>query len=95
MLPDLVVLDMTLPKLSGAEVLHALKKDPSTSDIPVIVLTAPSERNREKLLDEGAAACLEKSDTLLEKDSAALIETVVQVLGKTAASKPETRRSRH
>ena len=94
-LPDLVVLDMTLPKLSGAEVLHALKKDPSTSDIPVIVLTAPSERNREKLLDEGAAACLEKSDTLLEKDSAALIETVVQVLGKTAASKPETRRSRH
>ena len=38
---------------------------------------------------------MEKSDKLLENDSVALIDTVVQVLGKTAASKPETRRSRH
>ena len=38
--PDLVLLDMMLPKLSGPEVLAALKQAPSTNHIPVIVLTS-------------------------------------------------------
>jgi PAS domain S-box-containing protein len=83
--PDLVLLDMMLPKVPGPEVLRALKKDPGTRDTPVIILTALSEKNREKLLDEGAAAYLEKSDKLLANDSAALIEAVGRVLGKTWA----------
>jgi len=36
--PDLVVLDMLLPKLSGPEVLRALRKDGETASIPVMVL---------------------------------------------------------
>ena len=38
-LPDLVLLDLVLPKKHGFEVLEELKKSPGTSHIPVIVLT--------------------------------------------------------
>jgi len=41
MLPDLIVLDILLPKLGGREVLHALKNNPKTSFIPVIILSIP------------------------------------------------------
>ena len=60
-LPDIILLDMMLPKISGTEVLRALKANPATRDIPVIVLTSLSQRNEEKLLSEGAAAYFEKS----------------------------------
>ena len=36
-LPDIILLDMLLPKLSGPEVLKALKQNPATMDIPVFV----------------------------------------------------------
>jgi CheY-like chemotaxis protein len=39
-LPDLVLLDLNLPRLDGREVLHAIKSDPSLQRIPVIVLTS-------------------------------------------------------
>jgi len=83
--PDLVLLDMMLPKAPGPEVLRALKKDPHTKDTAVIVLTAFSERNKKKLLSEGAAAYLEKSDKLLDNGAAPLIAAVERVLGKTGA----------
>ncbi len=35
-LPDIILLDMLLPKISGPEVLKALKKNPATRNIPVI-----------------------------------------------------------
>ena len=40
MLPDLVVLDVMMPKMDGLEVLAALKAHPETRDIPVVMLTA-------------------------------------------------------
>lgn len=42
-LPELVVLDLMLPDLSGTEVCKALKGDPRTRDIPVLMLTAKGE----------------------------------------------------
>ena len=39
-LPDLVLLDLMLPKVDGAEVLLRKKKDPTIKDIPVIAVTA-------------------------------------------------------
>ena len=41
--PDIVLLDMNLPKLNGREVLALLKKDDSLARIPVAVLTASAE----------------------------------------------------
>jgi CheY-like chemotaxis protein len=59
--PDLILLDMILPKISGPEVLHQLKKDSATADIPVIVLSSLTEKNRQKLLEEGAEEYIEKN----------------------------------
>ena len=42
-LPDLVVLDIMLPNMDGTEVLKALKRDPLTCNIPVIMLTAKGD----------------------------------------------------
>ena len=80
-LPDIILLDMMLPKISGPEVLKALKANPATKDIPVIVLTSLSQKNEEKLLHEGAAAYFEKSTLGLDKNSnrlATAIETVLR-----------------
>jgi len=41
--PDLVVLDLMLPGLDGLEVTRALKRDPSTSRVPLVMLTAKGE----------------------------------------------------
>jgi len=41
--PDLVLLDLMLPKLDGREVCKIIKNDPGTQDIPVIMLTAKSQ----------------------------------------------------
>jgi CheY-like chemotaxis protein len=81
-LPDIILLDLMLPKISGPEVLRALKANPATMDIPVIVLTSLSQRNEEKLLSEGAAAYFEKSTLGLDKSSDRLVATVETVLGR-------------
>lgn len=53
--PDLIVLDLMLPKISGFDVLKALKETPAYADIPVIILSAlSSEREIVKGLDMGA-----------------------------------------
>ncbi|HEV8629968.1 MAG TPA: response regulator [Thermoanaerobaculia bacterium] len=41
--PDLIVLDLMLPGLDGLELTRALKRDPATSRIPLVMLTARSE----------------------------------------------------
>jgi CheY-like chemotaxis protein len=86
-LPDLIVLDLVLPTISGLDVLKALKRDAITKSIPVIVLAAFSEAAKEELLNEGAAACVEKSDKLFANDSVALIHTVTQVVAKAKVSR--------
>lgn len=59
--PDLILLDMILPKVSGPEVLRSLKGGRSTAEIPVVVLSSLSEKNRQKLLEAGAEEYLEKN----------------------------------
>ncbi|HWL91000.1 MAG TPA: response regulator [Actinomycetota bacterium] len=59
--PDVIVLDLMLPGMTGYEVLETLKGDPATSDIPVLVLTAKSLRaDRERSQGMGAAGFLTK-----------------------------------
>jgi CheY-like chemotaxis protein len=53
--PDLILLDLLIPKIDGFEVLKVLKGDDATRDIPVIVLTAKAEEeDRQRALDLGA-----------------------------------------
>jgi len=79
-LPDVILLDMLLPKISGLDVLRALKESPATVHIPVIVVSVLPQRNEEKLLREGAAAYLEKGSLDLDKHSERLVSTVQSVL---------------
>jgi CheY-like chemotaxis protein len=85
--PDLIVLDMLLPKLSGPEVLRSLKKNGLTAHIPVVVLSSLSQNNGRKLVQEGAAAFLEKGQ-LLENPSL-LLEAIKGALSKTAVAHPQ------
>jgi CheY-like chemotaxis protein len=41
--PDIVLLDLNLPRMDGREVLHELKEDPELKQIPVVVLTTSDE----------------------------------------------------
>ncbi len=45
--PDLLILDRMLPGVSGDEVLTRLRRDPSTADLPVLMLTAKGEESDE------------------------------------------------
>ncbi len=59
--PDLVLLDLHLPDLHGAEVLHQLKRDPATAAIPVVIVSADATAGQvEQLLAAGAAEYLTK-----------------------------------
>ena len=59
--PDVILLDLDLPDLSGAEILRRLKDDPRTARIPVIVISADTrEEQAERLLAAGARAYLTK-----------------------------------
>jgi two-component system, cell cycle response regulator DivK len=82
--PDVIVLDMLLPKLGGAQLLQLLKSDPLTAKIPVIVLSSLPQKNEEKLMADGAAAYLEKSNLALDQSSSELSKTIVRVLRAAA-----------
>jgi len=62
--PDLILLDMILPKMSGPDVLRHLKSEPQTAEIPVVVLSSLTEKNRQKLMDEGAEEYIEKNSLM-------------------------------
>jgi two-component system alkaline phosphatase synthesis response regulator PhoP len=60
--PDLIVLDLMLPKLNGFEVLEKLKQNPQTSYIPVVILTARGQAQDEtRALRSGATDYMTKS----------------------------------
>lgn len=74
--PDLILLDLNLPDMSGDQVLKTLKENSELSDIPIIILSADATKERpQELLRLGARAYLTKPiiiETLLESISNAV-----------------------
>jgi two-component system, OmpR family, response regulator MtrA len=59
--PDLVVLDIAMPEVDGLEVLRRLRADPTTSELPVVLLSARAqEADVERGFAIGASAYLKK-----------------------------------
>ena len=74
--PDIILLDLLLPKMSGFDVLKNLKSNPALEKIPVLVLSNLGEENIEKAKNLGAVDYFVKSDTSLE----VLKEKVLKIL---------------
>jgi CheY-like chemotaxis protein len=89
-LPDLIVLDMLLPKMGGQDVLRALKKSPKTSFIPVIVLSSLPQGNEQKLKKEGATAYFEKSKLELDSNSESFLHIVKRTLDAVTKDEDQT-----
>ena len=65
--PDLVLLDVMMPKMSGFEVCRRMKNDPKTGDIPVIMVTALNEfADIERGIDSGTDDFVSKPVNKLE-----------------------------
>jgi len=79
-IPDLILLDIMLPKVSGLDVLRALKSDVLVKHIPIIVLSGLGQASEAKLLKEGAAAFVLKSEKSFANNASSLILTVESVL---------------
>jgi len=77
--PDLILLDLVLPKIHGLEVLKELKEASETKDIPTIVLTnLEGVADVDKALELGATTYLVKTQYSLEE----LVEKIKGALGQ-------------
>lgn len=82
--PDLILLDLKLPKVSGLEVLKQLKGEERLSDIPVVVLTASDEgKDIISSYQEGAESYLTKSALFLNKGAnpTTILDTLMTMAG--------------
>ena len=86
--PDVILLDMLLPKMTGPDVLKALKKDPATAGIAVVVLTGLSQKNAVRLQQDGACAFLEKSELGLDKGCETLLAALAGIVQKLNLGSP-------
>lgn len=75
--PDLVIVDLLIPRLDGLEICRRLKQDPQTAKIPVALFTASATRDLDALCQTiGFAAYLRKP-----YDAAELLTMVKKLLG--------------
>ena len=80
--PDLILLDMMLPKMTGLDVLKALKKDPATKAIPVVVLTGLSQTNATRLQRDGACGFLTKAELALDRGADPLLAVLKKIFAE-------------
>lgn len=77
--PDLVLLDLILPKMNGFEVLEEIKKNETIKDIPIVVLTnLESVADVDKAIELGATTYLVKANYSLEE----MVGKIKQILEK-------------
>lgn len=64
-IPNVIILDLMMPKINGIEVLRSLKANDRTKGIPVVILSALMDSEKKKAaLELGAAAYFVKSEVL-------------------------------
>jgi len=84
--PDLIIMDLDMPILDGHGAMRALKSDPHTFKIPIIVLTANADAaSVAEAFSEGCAG-YETKPIVLRR----LVERIQSVLGTAAAPAPAT-----
>jgi len=84
--PDLIILDMLMPKESGVRMYHELKTEEPLKDIPVIVLSAIPRKSflkSQKVLDEFAGQSVPEPEAYIEKpeEPEELIALMKKILG--------------
>ncbi|OGM54300.1 hypothetical protein A3E15_00675, partial [Candidatus Woesebacteria bacterium RIFCSPHIGHO2_12_FULL_42_9] len=61
--PNLILLDIMMPKMNGMEVLERLKSDPTTKKLPVVILTnLAGQKDAETAMGKGAVKYIVKSE---------------------------------
>ena len=81
--PDLILLDLLMPRVSGIEVLERLRADAATATIPVVILSNSSrEEDKARAADLGAVGYYVKSNLSLR----ALGDAVVRLVGSPAVA---------
>jgi CheY-like chemotaxis protein len=77
MKPDLILLDLIMPKVQGFEVLRSVKENPATAHIPVVVLSnLGQEGDVKRAMESGATAYFVKANLTLE-DMVTQVESVL------------------
>ena len=82
-IPSFILLDVMLPKMSGLDVLKALKIDPLTSPIPTMMLTGLSLKNATQMQKDGACGFFLKSESMLGKGPESLLAVIDRILKQT------------
>jgi two-component system alkaline phosphatase synthesis response regulator PhoP len=80
--PDIVLLDILMPRLNGLEALAEIRRDPAIKDVPVVMLTNLSNIDKmEQAINLGAAGYLVKSATTPQQ----VLEFVKDTIAKHTA----------
>jgi two-component system cell cycle response regulator DivK len=76
--PDLVLMDLRMPRMDGFEAIRELRKDPNTAEIPIIAISAwASAKHKERALEAGADEHFTKP-----VDLSRLLDTISRLLGR-------------
>jgi adenylate cyclase len=82
--PDLILLDVMLPKLNGLKICQILKYDEKFMDIPIILISSRNQNNNEDVLaDSGANMFIQKPDGTDPHYWKTLIEAIAKLLAES------------
>ena len=87
--PDIILLDIMMPKVNGYDTLASIKSDPATKDIPVIMLSAlVRDINKSRAIEAGADDYIIKSE-VMPADVIKKIENVLSKYNKDVTTLPQ------
>lgn len=82
--PDIVLMDLILPKMTGFEVISEMRTDPAVRDVPVVVLTnLGQDEDKQRAFDLGALKFMIKSDLSINE----VVASVKEAFAKRIQSK--------